>query len=187
MNYIAAFLYQNTLNEEESYYILLSLFMNKKYSSVFKNEMVQLKNYFLIMDKLIYLFLPKIYYHFKKNQIIPDFFLSPYFITLFTHIYSKITEKDNIFILRIWDGFIINGWKSLFEVILTLLKIKEKNILIFQGDELVDFLVNKIDVDDVFLNKNYEYFEEIKNNFIITEELMTNLEEDIILENKLKK
>ena len=187
MNYIAAFLYQNTLNEEESYYILLSLFMNKKYSSVFKNEMVQLKNYFLIMDKLIYLFLPKIYYHFKNNQIMPDFFLSPYFITLFTHIYSKITEKDNIFILRIWDGFIINGWKSIFEVILTLLKIKEKNILIFQGEELVDFLVNKIDVDDVFLNKNYEQFEEMKDNFIIPEELMTNLEEDIILENKLKK
>ena len=187
MNYIAAFLYENTLSEEESYYILLSLFMNKKYTSVFKNEMVQLKNYFLIMDKLIYLFLPKIYYHFKKNQIIPDFFLSPYFITLFTHIYSKITEKNNIFILRIWDGFIINGWKSLFEVILTLLKIKEKNILNFQGDELVDFLVNKINVDDVFLNKNYEYFEEMKDNFIITEELMTNLEEDIILENKLKK
>lgn len=187
MNYIAAFLYQNTLNEEESYYILLSLFMSNKYSSVFKNEMVQLKSYFLIMDKLIYLFLPKIYYHFKKNQIIPDFFLSPYFITLFTHIYSKITEKNNIFILRIWDGFIINGWKSLFEVILTLLKIKEKNILIFQGDELVDFLVNKINIDDVFLNKNYERFEEMKDNFLITEELMSNLEEDIILEKKLKK
>lgn len=187
MNYIAAFLYQICLNEEESYYILLSLFMNKKYSTVFKNEMEQLKKYFLIMEKLIYIFLPKIYYHFKKNQIMPDFFLSPYFITLFTHIYSKITEKDNIFILRIWDGFIINGWKSLFEVILTLLKIKEKDILFFQGEELVDFLVNKINVDDVFLNKKYEKFEEMKDNFIIPEELMSNLEDDISLENKLKK
>ena len=187
MNYIAAFLYENTLNEEESYYIILSLFMNKKYSSIFKDGMVQLKNYFLIMDRLIYLFLPKIYYHFKRYQIMPDFFMSPYFITLFTHIYTTIQEKNNIFILRIWDEFIINGWKSIFEVILTLLKIKEKNLMLCQADELVDFLVNKINKDEIFLNKNLEKFEEIKKNFIIPNELMKYLEEEIILENKLKK
>ena len=106
--------------------------------------MNKLKTYFTIMDKLIYLYIPKIHFHFKKNQIIPDFFLSPYFITLFTHLYPFIQERDNIFIIRVWDEFIINGWKSIFEVILTLIKIKEKNILSLEGDQLVDYLVNKI-------------------------------------------
>lgn len=187
MNYMAAFLYENTLNEEDSYYLILGLFINKNFSSIFRNGMTQLKNYFVIMERLIYLFLPKIYSHFKINQVMPDFFLSPFFITLFTHIYPTCKEKNNIFILRIWDEFIINGWKSVFEAILTLLKLKEKNILSCQGDELVDFLVNKINKDSVFLNKNYEKFEKMKKYFVINNDLMKNLEEEIIIENKLKK
>ena len=86
----------------------------------------------------------------------------------------------------IWDEFIINGWKSIFEAILTILKIKEKNILSYQGDELVDFLVNKINKDQLFLNKNYEKYEQMKNFFIIPNELIKNLEEEILLENKIK-
>ena len=187
MNYMAAFLYENILNEEDSFFIILSLFLNKKFSLLFKNEMAQLKNYFIITDRLIHLYLPKIYSHFKKNQIIPDFFLSPYFITLFTQIYPAIKEKNNIFVLRVWDEFIMNGWKSLFEAILTLLKLKEKNILMCEGDQLVDLLVNKIDKDKIFLNRNYEQFEQMKKYFIIPNELLKNLEEEIFLENKIKK
>ena len=186
MNYMAAFLYESTQSEEDSFFIILGLLFNKKFSSIFKNEMNQLKNYFIIMERLIYLFLPKVYSHFKKNQIIPDFFLSPFFITLFTHIYPVIREKNNIFILRIWDEFIVNGWKSIFEAILTLLKIKEKNILSCQGDELIDYLVNKINRDNMFLNKKYEEFEQMKKFFIIPNELMMQLEQEIIIEKKLK-
>ena len=186
MNYMAAFLYEIIFDEEETFYIILSLFTNKNFSNIFRNEMAQLKNYFIIMERLIYLFLPKIFSHFKNNQIMPDFFLSPFFITLFAHIYPAVQEKNNIFILRIWDEFIINGWKSIFEAILTILKIKEKNILTYQGDELVDFLVNKIDRDQLYLNKNYEKYEHMKNFFIISNELIRNLEEEILLENKIK-
>ena len=185
MNYMAAFLYESILDEEDSFYIILCLITNKNFSSLYKNGMSELKNYFIIMERLIYLFLPKIYCHFKNNQVMPDFFLSPFFITLFAHIYPALQEKNNIFIIRIWDEFIINGWKSICEAILTILKIKEKNILNYQGDELVDFLVNKINKEQIFLNKNYEQFEQMKKYFIIPEELMTDLKEEIILENKI--
>ena len=187
MNYMASYLYQNTLNEEDSFYIILSLFITKKFPSLFQKGMNKLKTYFTIMDKLIYLYIPKIHFHFKKNQIIPDFFLSPYFITLFTHLYPFIQERDNIFIIRVWDEFIINGWKSIFEVILTLIKIKEKNILSLEGDQLVDYLVNKINKDDIFRNKNYEKFEETKKMFVVTNELINNIEEEIKLRMKIKK
>ena len=187
INYIASYLYQNTLNEEESFYIILGLFITKKFSTIFIKSMSKLKTYFTIMDKLIYLYLPKIHFHFKKNQIKTDFFLSPYFITLFTHIYPYIQEKNNLFIMRVWDEFIINGWKSIFEVILTLLKLKEKNILYLEGDELVDYLVNKINKDDMFRNKNYDKFEEMRKFFAVTNELISSIEEEIKLGVKIKK
>ena len=187
MNYLASFLYQITLNEEDSFYIILGLFITKKFSTIFQKNMSKLKTYFNLMDKLIYLYLPKIHFHFKKHQIKTDFFLSPYFITLFTHLYPFIQEKNNIFIMRVWDEFIINGWKTIFEVILTLLKLKEKILLKMEGDELVDYLVNKINKDDIFRNKNYEKFEEMKKFFIVSNDLITNIEEEIKLGNKIKK
>ena len=187
MNYLASFLYQITLNEEDSFYIILGLFITKKFSTIFQKNMSKLKTYFNLMDKLIYLYLPKIHFHFKKHQVKTDFFLSPYFITLFTHMYPFIQEKNNIFIMRVWDEFIINGWKTIFEVILTLLKLKEKILLKMEGDELVDYLVNKINKDDIFRNKNYEKFEEMKKFFIVSNDLITNIEEEIKLGNKIKK
>ena len=187
MNYMASYLYQNTLNEEESFFIILGLFKKKKFSEIFQKGMSKLKTYFCLMDKLIYLFLPKIHFHFKSHQIMTDFYLSPYFITLFTHIYPYIQEKNNVFIMRLWDEFIINGWKAIFEVILTLLKLKEKNILNIEGDELVDYMVNKINKDEIFLNKNFEKFEEMRKYFVITNELINNIEEEIKLGNKINK
>ena len=187
MNYMASYIYQNTLKEEESFYIMLGLFITKNFSSIFQNNLSKLKTYFSLMDKLIYLYLPKIHFHFKKNQIKTDFFLSPYFITLFTNIYSFIKEKDNIFIMRVWDEFIFNGWKTIFEVILTLLKLKEKILIKLEGDELIDYLVNKINKDDIFKNKNYEKFEEMKKYFVINNDLITYIEEEIKLGNKIQK
>ena len=149
--------------------------------------MSKLKTYFSLMDKLIYLYLPKIHFHFKKNQITTDFFLSPYFITLFTHIYPFIQEKNNIFIMRVWDEFIINGWKTIFEIILTLLKLKEKILIKLEGDELVDYLVNKINKDDIFRNKNFEKFEEMKKFFVVNNDLITYIEEEIKLGMKIQK
>ena len=187
MNYIAAYLYQNTLDEADSFFIILSFFTTKKFSLIFQKGMSKLKTYFHLMDKLIYLYIPKIHFHFRKNQIMPDFFLSPYFITLFTHLYPYIQEKDNMFIIRVWDEFIIHGWKAIFEVILTLIKLKEKIILNLEGDELLDYLVNKINKDDIFRNKNYDTFEEMKKNFVVTNELINILEEEIKLDKKIRK
>ena len=187
MNYMVSYIYQNTLNEEDSFYIILSLFITKKFSSIFQKNMSKLKTYFSLMDKLIYLYLPKIHFHFKKNQIKTDFFLSPYFITLFTHIYPFIQEKNNIFIMRVWDEFIINGWKTIFEIILTLLKLKEKILIKLEGDELVDYLVNKINKDDIFRNKNFEKFEEMKKFFVVNNDLITYIEEEIKLGMKIQK
>ena len=187
INYMVSYLYQNTLKEEESFYIMLGLFITKKFSSIFHKNLSKLKTYFSLMDKLIYLYLPKIHFHFKRYQIKTDFFLSPYFITLFTHIYPFIQEKNNIFIMRVLDEFIFNGWKIIFEVVLTLLKLKEKILIKLEGDELVDYLVNKINKDDIFKNKNYEKFEETKKYFVINNDLITYIEEEIKLGNKIQK
>ena len=70
---------------------------------------------------------------------------------------------------------------------MTLIKIKEKIILNLEGDELLDYLVNKINKDDIFRNKNYDTFEEMKKSFVVTNELINILEEEIKLDKKIRK
>jgi len=41
--------------------------------------------------------------------------------------------------------------------------------------------------DDIFRNKNYEKFEETKKMFVVTNELINNIEEEIKLRMKIKK
>ena len=89
--------------------------------------------------------------------------------------------------MRVWDEFIINGWKTIFEIILTLLKLKEKILIKLEGDELVDYLVNKINKDDIFRNKNFEKFEEMKKFFVVNNDLITYIEEEIKLGMKIQK
>ena len=89
--------------------------------------------------------------------------------------------------MRVWDEFIINGWKTIFEIIITLLKLKEKILIKLDGDELVDYLVNKINKDDIFRNKNFEKFEEMKKFFVVNNDLITYIEEEIKLGMKIQK
>ena len=70
---------------------------------------------------------------------------------------------------------------------MALIKIKEKYILSLEGDELVDYLVNKINKDDIFRNKNYDKFDLMKKNFVVTNELINYIEEEIKLGMKIKK
>ena len=186
MNYIVKFLYINTLDEEETFYMLISILNKKNFKELFENDLNKLKNYFIIVDHLIGLFLPKIYSQFKNNQIICDVFLTPYFMTLFTQIYSNIPEKNNLFILRLWDEFIINGWKTIFEALLCILKIKEEQILKCQGDELFEFLINKLNKDSIFLNENFDKFQKMRKLFKVPDDLIKNIEEEIELEKKSK-
>ena len=53
MNFIAAVFYDIIQNEEETFHLLKGFFINGKYEIIFKNRLSLLKEYFIILDKLI--------------------------------------------------------------------------------------------------------------------------------------
>ena len=86
MNFITALFFDIVHNEEETFHLLKCLFTNGKFGTIFKNRLSKLKDYFIIFEKMIYLFLPKIYNKLIVNQIQVNFFASPYFVTIFANI-----------------------------------------------------------------------------------------------------
>ena len=154
MNFIAAFL----LNlcggeEEEAFYIFLSLLKTSDYGSLFMKELANLKKYFYVFERIIDILLPELYNYLKINNIKVSFFISPWFITLFTDTYLNIENRENPrVLLRIWDLFLFSGCKSILKVGISLLKNYEHKIMNLSFEELLRFLISDIPKSDFFQN-----------------------------------
>ena len=186
MNFIAALFYDIIQNEEETFHLLKSFFINGKFGIIFKNRLSKLKEYFNVLEKLIYLYLPKIYYKLIANQIQISLFASPFFVTLFTNVYYFHPDNANKFLLHSLDDFILEGWSSIFSTIICVFKYFEKKILDLNGEELVKFIVNDIGRSDLFTDENYDIFYKLKKNNWIKNVLLNYLEEESKIEKQIK-
>lgn len=187
MNYIASFIYHLCENEEDTYYILLAIFHNTEYKIMFANDLSRLKQLFSIFDRLISLMIPEVSTYLKNNSILSNYYASGWFITLFSNSY-QFKEKQNppIIIIKIWDEFIINGWTTLLKSGIVLLKMREDFLLSLKFEELLHFLINDLIKQTYYLNINYDSFVDTFDDFVLKEELISNMENEIIQEKKCK-
>ena len=185
LNLISLFLFELTRNKEETFLIINNLICFTRFGELLENNFEKLKIFYYIIERLIYLYLPRIYAHFEDNQIKVIYFINPYFLTIFTNIYINLPDNELCFLLYVWDYFILNGWKSIFEIFLTIFKFIEKKILSLKGDEILTFLGNDLVKNDLFLDKNFKEFCELKKIFNINKELIDSIEQEFLIETKL--
>ena len=180
MNYIGAFLLSITKDEDESFYLFLGLMTATEYGELFKNDLAKLKKIFYIFERLISIFIPELYTYFLGNNIKVNYFLSSWFITLFTNAYQHIKDKNNPkILLKIWDLFILDDWKSIIITSISLLKNYESKILVLSPEELIYLLISTIIKEDYFQNENYDKFMHNMHNFKIEDKLIKNIEKEI--------
>ena len=186
MNYIASFLLTITQSEEESFYIFLSLLFYTEYGDLFKNDLENLKKYFYVFERLINIFLPELYFYFIQNNINVSFFVSSWFITLFTTAFQYNTNLSNpkIF-LRILDLFIFSGWKSIIKIGLAVIKHFEPKLLFLSDENLLHFLLNDIIKSGFFENENFDTLMFITINFKIESGLISNIENEYEIKSKI--
>ena len=187
MNFIAAFLInifdfiKEENNEEESFYIFLGLLTSTNYSELFKNNLELLKKFFYIIERLISILLPELYNYFQDNNIRPSYFISPWFLTLFSKAYEFTNLKlEPKVLLKIWDLFFLEGWKSIFSTIIFILKNNESRIMIYNDEALLNFLNKDIIKEKLFENENFNKF---IHNFKIDDELIENIEKEFDIKN----
>ena len=188
INSITAFIYDLTQNEEDTFHFLICLFNYTQIRDIYDDEEFHhLKILFYSMERILYLYLPKIYSRLKDLNMQISFFMSAYFITLFTILYQHLPDNDSSFILHVWDDFILEGWKSFFSTWLAILKFCENDILNTKEGDLMNFLTNKIRNCELFKKENYKKFLEIKKQYTISGELLFNLEYEISEETGIRK
>ena len=191
MNYVAAFLLNiNNLikeenSEEESFYLLLGLFTSTKYGDLFKDNLAQLKKSYYIFERLISIFIPELFIYFMNNNIKVSYFISSWFITLFTNAYqhTKLNCEPKI-LTKILDLFFVDGWKSIFVTSIFLLKSYESKIMIFSSEDLLHFLISDIIKEKYFENENFDKFLHISYNCKIDDELIERIEKEFDIKSK---
>ena len=179
MNFIAAFLLNISGNEEDAFFLFLSLLLTSDYGSLFTDDLYNLKKYFYVFERIIDILLPELYNFFNVNNIKVNFFASPWFITLFTDTYLNIQHRENPkVLLRIWDLFLFSGCKSILKVGISILKNYEPKIMSLTFEELVKFLIREIPKSEFFQNKSYDNLMKTYINFKIESNLINSIESE---------
>ena len=122
MGFLAA-LFLSYMDEENSFWMLLSLFKNYKLEDIYYKEFPGLRKRLFILMKLIEKFMPKIYEKLIEYNIYPTMYASQWFFTCFAN-----CLPFNV-VVRIFDCYLLEGEKIIFRIALALFKLKEKEIL----------------------------------------------------------
>ena len=187
MNFIVQFLHEK-FGEEEAFFIFLSFFKNTDYKLIFEKNLEELKILFYVFRRVISLLEPELSSYFNSNGIDVNFFVTPWFITLFTgsHQHFKDENDNSQILLRILDNFILSGLKSLMEVGCVLLHSYENVLMSKRYEDMMEFLINEMLRSDFFSKKNTEFVENFFNETKISKKLVKNIEEEFRQEQKLK-
>ena len=172
MGFITA-IFLTYMDEESSFYMLHSLMKKYDLENIYYDDFPGLKKKFYILLSLQKKHIPKIYKVFRRDGILPSMYASNWFITLFTR------NVDFSIVLRIFDCFLLEGFKVIYRITLALLKLKEN--VFCKGKAgcslpLIQSVPDKVNVDDLFktafgfqISRNYiekceEEFEKNKDN-----------------------
>ena len=92
-----------------------------------------LKQNLYILDKLIRAIYPDIYKHFKNEEIESEQFGTTWFITIFSQSlqYTQNSGPTEM-LITVWDYFLVDGWKSIFKIILYIIGEFKKEFLLYK-------------------------------------------------------
>ena len=182
MNQIAAFLLNICDdNEEEVFYLFMSFLKNSNYCSLYVNDLEKMNCLFYQFERLLNLYLPQLYLLFKVSSINAGFFISPWFITLFTSSFNDKENSNNAkSIMLIWDLFILDGWKEIMKIGLILLKKKERYLIEKNSEILLQFLTGDILKSEILDNEHFDELMDICNSieFKLSNKLLKDFENE---------
>ena len=187
MNHIASFFLDVCDNdEEEAFFIFICLLLDSDYSNLFKNDLQKLNQLFYQFERILSNSLPEIYFYLKNNNITPGYFVSPWFITIFTDAFIDKSESNNKkIIMKIFDLFILGGWKAIIKIGMSLLKFNESKILNTPIEELLNYLTNDIIKSKYFEKDNINEVMNASIKFKINGKMLKDTENQYFLQKAL--
>ena len=136
MNFIVAMFLTIGLSEEESFWLLVVVMNEEPYSlrELFGEDMSGTHEVLFIAEKLVKQFLPKLYKHMHKEGIHHSMFVTQWLLTVYT------SSFPFDLVSRVWDSFLVEGWKVVYRIMLALLKYAEGTLLELSFEHILHYL-----------------------------------------------
>ena len=178
MNYIVAFLLKiSNYNEVMTFYFFRNILDDIK--GYFEEGFPLLNKNVEIFESYFSQFYPKIYKHFKKHEIINEFYITKWLQTLLT-LFLPFEELSII-----WDVLLIRGFDFIIFICLAFFDFIEDNILkLKESADLIHYMEKTMNSkDETLIPVNIKFFEQIDEYIIPINEILEKAQE---IEKKIK-
>mmetsp|Transcript_105717 Transcript_105717/g.305867 ORF Transcript_105717/g.305867 Transcript_105717/m.305867 type:complete len:556 (+) Transcript_105717:206-1873(+) len=147
MNFIAG-MFLTVMSEEEAFWLLISVMHEKpcEMRGMFGEGMRETHKVLYVAENLMHSHLPKLARHFDRENIHVTMFATQWLLTQYTSSF-----KFDL-VTRVWDGFLGEGWKIIYRVMLALLQQWQSQLLRMSFEEILAFfreLPERVDGDAV--------------------------------------
>jgi predicted 2-oxoglutarate/Fe(II)-dependent dioxygenase YbiX len=134
MNFIAA-MFLTFLSEEESFWLLVIVMNEEPYKlrELFGEDMAGTHEVLYIAEKLLQQFLPKLSQHFETESIHISMFVTQWLLTVYTSTFPFELVS------RVWDSFLVEGWKVVYRVMLALMEAASKDIMNYSFEQILNY------------------------------------------------
>ena len=149
MGFITALLL-TYMDEERAFFMMHALMKKRELEGLYLPGFPDLNKKLFVLLNLEKKLIPKVYNSLKKFKVMPFSYASEWFLCLFSRNLQFST------LVRIYDTFILEGYKIIYRFSLAFLKLKEQKILNCSGMDSAFKVIKKgmenldIDIDELF-------------------------------------
>jgi len=135
MNYIVA-TFLSFLSEEEAFWLLVVVMNEEPYNlrELFSEDMSGTHEMLYIAEKLMKQFFPKLSKHLQREEVRASMFVTQWLMTLYTSSFPLDMVS------RVWDSFLVEGWKVVYRTMLGLMKHAEGTLLHLSFEHILHYL-----------------------------------------------
>ena len=139
MNFIAA-TFLTFLPEEESFWLLVAIMNDDPYRlrELFTKDMSGSLETLFVADKLVRKLLPDLHQHLNNEGIDISMFACQWLITIFS------SNFNFDLVSKVWDNFLVEGWKVVYRVFIAILASCEQELLNLHFEHILSFLRDKL-------------------------------------------
>ena len=167
MGFICALLL-TYMDEERTFFMLHTLIKKYELEGIYLPGFNELKRKFYVLLNLEKRFIPKCYKIFIKDEISPKCYASEWFICLFAR------NLDINILVRVFDTFILEGFKVIYRFALAFIKLKEEELIERRRGVDSTFLI----MEDCLKNVNIDELWKIAFGFSISKKLIETFEKE---------
>lgn len=143
MNFIAGFLIMVTRDEETAFKFMQQLISHYEMQDFYIEDIVLLKKNLYLLDRFIANFYPNLDVIFRIQNINSSLYASSWLMTIFTRAMQLVQSGiPTAMTLKIWDCFLIDGWKAFFKAALFIINELKDNILDGRFDQIMELFSN---------------------------------------------